>query len=89
MSNQSLEIVREPDRFRLTGLSRVQWWRLEREGKAPKRIKLSANSVGWLRGEIEDWIAERVGQRGNGQSLALQLASAARAAVNRGGLDES
>lgn len=88
MSNQCLGIVRERDRFQLTQLSRVQWWRLEREGKAPKRIRLSANSVGWLRSEIESWITERIGQRGNQQSQALQLASAARTASNRRGRHE-
>ncbi|MEQ1844486.1 MAG: AlpA family phage regulatory protein [Nitrospira sp.] len=51
-----LRVLREKDRFRLTGLSRVQAWRLEREGRFPKRIKLGSNSVGWLAHEIESWI---------------------------------
>lgn len=73
-----LEIAREAERFRRTGVSRVQWWRLEREGKAPRRIRLSANSIGWLRSELNQWIVERAGQRGNSQSPALQAATAMR-----------
>jgi prophage regulatory protein len=58
-----VQIVREHERFRITGLSRVQWWRLEREGKVPRRIQLGVNSVGWLRHELEAWVADRAAQR--------------------------
>ena len=57
------QILREADRFRLTGLSRVQWWRLEREGKVPKRVQLGENSVGWLAHEIESWIKRKAAGR--------------------------
>jgi prophage regulatory protein len=56
-------VVREKDRFRVTGLSRVQAWRLEREGKFPKRIQLGENSVGWLRHELEAWIKAKAAGR--------------------------
>jgi len=59
-----LQILREADRFRMTGLSRVQWWRLEREGDAPRRVQLGKNSVGWLRHEVEQWISRRAALRG-------------------------
>lgn len=62
-SKATVEIVREPDRLRITGLSRVQWWRLEREGAVPKRIRLGPNSVGWLRHELEAWVEDRAAQR--------------------------
>ncbi len=52
-------IVREPERHRLTGLSRTTWWRLEKEGQVPKRRALSVNSVGWLLSEIVEWQAQR------------------------------
>ncbi|MBV8548781.1 MAG: AlpA family phage regulatory protein [Alphaproteobacteria bacterium] len=48
-------IIREPERRKKTGLSRATWWRLERDGKAPRRRKLSANAVGWLASEIDRW----------------------------------
>jgi predicted DNA-binding transcriptional regulator AlpA len=59
----SFEIVREPERRRMTGLSRVQWWRLERSGKVPRKVQLGENSVGWLRSELEGWLAKRIAER--------------------------
>lgn len=64
---EQFEIVREPDRHRLTGLSRVTWWRYERLGAAPRRIQLGRNSVGWLRSELEAWVAERAARRNAAQ----------------------
>lgn len=32
---------------------------LEKEGKFPTRIVLSARSVAWVESEIDDWIAKR------------------------------
>jgi len=40
-------------------LSRSQIWRLEQEGKFPRRIKLSDNAVGWDLAEIEQWLESR------------------------------
>ena len=56
-------LMREEERKEMTGLSRVQWWRLEREGVVPRRVSLGKNSVGWLRHEIEAWIQERASMR--------------------------
>lgn len=54
-------IIREPERKRLTGLSRVRTWELEKLGQFPKRRKLTPNSssVGWLLSEINEWIQSR------------------------------
>jgi prophage regulatory protein len=38
-------------------------WRLEREGKFPKRVPLSESRHGWAESEIDDWIAERMASR--------------------------
>lgn len=43
----------------LTSLSKTTRWRMERAGIFPRRRKLSANRVGWLRSEILAWIEER------------------------------
>jgi predicted DNA-binding transcriptional regulator AlpA len=53
------KIVREPERKEITGLSRVSWWRLERNGMVPKRIKLSSNTVGWRLSELMEWVRSR------------------------------
>jgi prophage regulatory protein len=39
-------------------LSRTTIWRLEREGKFPKRRKISAGCVGWLASEVEAFIKQ-------------------------------
>ena len=41
-----------------TGLSRSTIWRLERR-RFPKHRQLSANAVGWLEAEIDDWVRSR------------------------------
>ena len=51
-------------RSRGVTLSIVSLWRLEREGRFPKRFNLSANRVAWVASEIDAWIAERVAERG-------------------------
>lgn len=37
--------------------------RLEVQGEFPKRVRIGANRVAWLRTEIDQWIAERVEER--------------------------
>ncbi len=37
--------------------------RLEAQGEFPKRVRIGANRVAWLRAEIDQWIAERVEER--------------------------
>jgi prophage regulatory protein len=58
-------VVREECCRRLSGLSRSTRWRLEREGKFPHRLRLSANTVGWLEDEILAWLRERAQLRGS------------------------
>jgi prophage regulatory protein len=49
-------IITAPERRRIVPYSEMQIWRLEREGKFPRRIRLGANRVGWSLNEIMDWI---------------------------------
>lgn len=49
-------IMRIPDVARVTGLSRTTIWRLERAGNFPRRLRLSANSVGWSSEEVAAWL---------------------------------
>lgn len=53
------EILRPRDLPAFTGLSRTTIWRLERDGKFPKRVRLSAGAVGYRRSEVEAWQAGR------------------------------
>ena len=52
-------IVREGERRRLTGLCRQTWAVMEREGKAPCRVVLSGNRVGWRLSQVLEWIESR------------------------------
>jgi len=54
-----VKILRIQQVTELTGLSRVTVWRLERAGKFPSRIRLSANAVGWLEDELRLWLESR------------------------------
>ncbi len=58
--------VRDLDRFlgetevaRITDLSRTTRWRMEREGRFPKKRHISANRIGWLQSEIIEWVESR------------------------------
>lgn len=42
-----------------TGLGYTTIFKLEREGKFPARRKLSPGRVGWLKSEVEVWLANR------------------------------
>ncbi|EKE00852.1 MAG: phage transcriptional regulator, AlpA [uncultured bacterium] len=56
----NLKFLREPQVSALTGLSKSTRWRLEKDGRFPRKRQLSAKSVGWLAPEIEEWIQTRV-----------------------------
>ncbi len=60
MEAKSERIVREQERRKITGLSRSQALRLEREGHFPQRRKLGKNAVGWLESELQAWVTSRV-----------------------------
>jgi len=38
--------------------------RLEAAGAFPQRIRLGQNRVAWVLAEVDDWITERLAQRG-------------------------
>lgn len=52
-----MSLIRFPDVAKRTALSRVTIWRLEREGRFPKRVQLGTNSVAWVEAEVDEWIA--------------------------------
>lgn len=54
-----LRILRRPEVESIVGLRRTRIDELERTGRFPKRIRLSARAVGWRSDEIEDWITSR------------------------------
>jgi len=57
------QIMRLHEVMNTVGLSRPSIYRLMKEGTFPAQVKLSTASVGWLRSEVEAWIAKRVSAR--------------------------
>jgi prophage regulatory protein len=43
--------------------SQNQIRRLEAQGTFPKRVRIGANRVAWVREEIEQWLNDRMGAR--------------------------
>ncbi|MBU2851471.1 AlpA family phage regulatory protein [Acidithiobacillus ferrivorans] len=43
----------------LTGLPRSSIYRLAREGRMPKPVKLGLRAAGWRKKDIDDWAASR------------------------------
>jgi prophage regulatory protein len=52
-------IVREEERLQITQVSPVTWWRWERDGWVPPKIRLGPNSVGWSLYDLRIWIRIR------------------------------
>ena len=54
-----MRILRWQEIHEGTGLSRTTVWRYERQGLFPRRIQLSARTVGWLENEVTNWLSTR------------------------------
>lgn len=50
--------------------SKIQIWRLERDGQFPKRVKIGAQRYGWVEAEVERWIIERIRARDEAEAAA-------------------
>jgi prophage regulatory protein len=55
--------LRLPDVEHLSGLRRSAIYKLESEGRFPKRVKLTERSSAWLEHEVRGWLAARVAER--------------------------
>ena len=51
-------LIGGPECREITDLSRAQRWRLERDGKFPRRLRLGPRTVRWRLSEILAWIAD-------------------------------
>lgn len=43
----------------LVGVSKATWWRMVRQGTAPKGVRVSANCVAWPESNIAAFLADR------------------------------
>lgn len=49
-------ILRKKELLHMVPLSDATIWRMERDGKFPKRLQLGGNSVGWPESEVNAWL---------------------------------
>ncbi len=52
-------ILRLAEVLRSTGLSRATLYNRIAKGEFPRQVSLGGRAIGWVRGEVENWIAER------------------------------
>ena len=50
-------ILKQSEVCRITTLCREQIWKLEKEDKFPKRVRLSVNRIGWRKSDIDKYVA--------------------------------
>jgi prophage regulatory protein len=55
-----IHILRLPDVCEITGLCRSLVYQLESVGAFPKRVRLTRRTVGWIEGEVQAWLAQRI-----------------------------
>ena len=48
-------ILRRKEVLGITGVSPSTLWRMEQDGRFPKRIALGPNCAGWLSNEVDAW----------------------------------
>lgn len=56
-------IIRKPEARQITGLSDPTIYRLEKEGRFPKRLRLGGAACGWLLSEVNEWLRQRAAAR--------------------------
>ena len=54
----------------LTGLCRSSIYQLQALSRFPQRIKIGVRAVGWVEGEVQQWLAERIAQSRAKQDVA-------------------
>ena len=63
MSSNKINFLSKPELRKRVPYSESQVYRLEQQGKFPRRVKLGPNRVGWVESEIDEWARERLALR--------------------------
>jgi predicted DNA-binding transcriptional regulator AlpA len=53
------QVIGAAEAASLAGVSLDHWRRLYRAGSVPRPLKVGLRKVGWRRGDLLDWLAER------------------------------
>jgi prophage regulatory protein len=59
-----MKLIRLTEVKELTGLGRSSIYKFMNEDMFPKSISLGERAVAWIDEEVEEWIAQRIEQRG-------------------------
>jgi prophage regulatory protein len=59
-SDERLQVLRMPQVCKVTGLCRSMIYQLEAEKRFPSRIRLGLRAVGWIEGEVQEWLAIQI-----------------------------
>jgi len=62
LPNSNLQVLRLPQVTQITGLCRSMIYQLEAADRFPRRIRIGSRAVGWLHGEVQQWLADQVMQ---------------------------
>lgn len=57
------ELMLAPEVDARVPYSRAHLYRLEDQGKFPKRKRIGANRIAWKRAEVEEWLSTRMGDQ--------------------------
>lgn len=60
-------IVRPKELAEYLGVTTVTLWRWERNGQLPVKRRFSAQVMGWLESELEEWFASTAGGSQDGK----------------------
>ncbi|MCC6713901.1 MAG: AlpA family phage regulatory protein [Gammaproteobacteria bacterium] len=71
-----MRVLRKPEVQKRTGLSDPQIWRLENRGEFPRRVRISANLIGWLEHEVDEWLRSRPREGGTRPPPRKRMVSA-------------
>jgi prophage regulatory protein len=55
-----IRLLRLPQVMEMTGLRKTKIYELHAEGAFPRRVRITAHSVGWVEAEVQAWLAQRV-----------------------------
>lgn len=61
--NTAPELIIADEIARRIPYSQNQLRRLEAQGSFPKRVRIGANRVAWVRQEVDDWLKSRIAER--------------------------
>jgi prophage regulatory protein len=56
----SIRLLRLAQVIAMTGLGKTKIYELQAEGDFPRRVRITANSVGWIESEVQEWLATRI-----------------------------